>query len=107
MAIEEYGAGFGFSSRRHDRSDCGAFGVDGTVGCWIGVGRSRRWRIAEIEVPSCTAASFGLYEIRGVAIDVEAHVAGMVANCGVGVCVSIVHEHLGLRYGVSGRCCLL
>ena len=53
------------------------------------------------------AARFGLDEIRGVAVDMEAHVASLEPDDGVRLRDCIVHEHLCLLYGVSGGRSLL
>ena len=39
------------------------------------------------------AACFRLDEIRGVAVDVEAHVASVEPDDGVCLCGCVVHEH--------------
>ena len=48
------------------------------------------------------AARFRLDEIRGVAVDVEAHVASVELNIGVRLRGFIVHEHFRILDGVSG-----
>ena len=48
------------------------------------------------------AARFGLDKIRGVAINVEAHVASVEPDDGVRLRGCIVHEHLCIFDGVSG-----
>ena len=47
-------------------------------------------------------ACFRLDEIRGVAVNVEAHVASVEPDDGIRLCGRIVHEHFCLLDGVSG-----
>ena len=49
------------------------------------------------------AAIFGLHEVSGVRRYLEYHVAGVEANDGVGICVKVVHDPVGLFRGVCGR----
>ena len=49
-----------------------------------------------------TAACFRLDKIRGVAVDVEAHVASVEPDDGVRLCGRVVHDHFCLLDGVSG-----
>ena len=49
-----------------------------------------------------TAACFRLDKARGVAVDVEAHIACMEPDTGVRLHVRVVHEHFCLLGGVSG-----
>ena len=53
------------------------------------------------------AARFGLHEVSGVRRDLKDHVAGVEANDGVGICVEVVHEPVGLFHGVCGSFLLL
>ena len=53
------------------------------------------------------AARFGLYEIRGVAVNVEAHVASVEPDDSVWLRVCVVHENLCLLDGVGGGRSLL
>ena len=46
------------------------------------------------------AASFGLHEVRDVGRYLEDHVAGVEANDGVGMCVEVFHEPVGLFHGL-------
>ena len=48
------------------------------------------------------AACFRLDEIRGVAVNVEAHVASAESDDGIRLRGRIVHEHFNLLDGVSG-----
>ena len=57
---------------------------------------------SEVVMDGDAAASFGLHEVSGVGRDLEDHVAGVEANDGVGVCVEVVHEPVGLIHGVRG-----
>jgi hypothetical protein len=49
-----------------------------------------RWMVAEIMVASSTRACFGLAEIGRVTFYVENHVAGTVADNGIGMRGAIV-----------------
>ena len=49
-----------------------------------------------------TAICFRLDEIRGVSVDVEAHVASVVSDDGVWLPGRVVHENFRLLDGVSG-----
>ena len=53
--------------------------------------------------PSATAR-FGMYNIRCVAVNVEAHVASVEPDDGVQLCGCVVHQHICLLDGVcDGR----
>ena len=47
-------------------------------------------------------ACFRMEEIRSIAVDVEAHVAGVEPDDGVRLHGRVVHEHFCLLDGVSG-----
>jgi hypothetical protein len=49
-----------------------------------------RWMVAEIMVASSTRACFGLPEIGRVTFYVENHIAGIVADNGIGMRGAIV-----------------
>ena len=49
-----------------------------------------------------TAVCFRLDEIRGIAVDVEAHVASVETDDGVRLGGRVVHEHFRLFDGVGG-----
>ena len=53
------------------------------------------------------AARFGLHEVSGAERDLEDHVAGVEVKDGVGVCVEVVHDPVGLFHGVCGSFGLL
>ena len=62
---------------------------------------------SEVVMDGDAAASFGLHEVSGVGIYLEDHVAGVEENDGVGVCVEVVHDPVGLFHGVYGSFGLL
>lgn len=89
--VEEAGK-FSFSGGGHDIAEDVADSVDGTIvgrlgGGWLGwISRFG----AEEEVATDTTFGFGFREIGGIAMDVEYHIAGMVADDGIGMGGSIV-----------------
>ena len=62
---------------------------------------------SEVVMDGNAAVSFGLHEVRGVGRYLEDHVAVVEANDGVGVCVEVVHDPVGLFRGVCGSFGLL
>jgi hypothetical protein len=94
-SVVEHGAEFCLGGRCHDVPHNGADSVNGAVVWWrCGVGvwyclRVRRSG-AEEECTAGVASGFGFGEVRGVAVDVEVHVAGGVADSGVGMGGGIV-----------------
>jgi hypothetical protein len=93
--IEETGAQFGFSGGSQDNVKDGAEDMDGAVHGWWS--RGGTWGLAgisgvaaEIEVATCSAVCFWLGEVRGVTVDLEAHVACIEANGGLGVGGAVV-----------------
>ena len=91
--VEESGK-FGFCRRGHDVFEDAADGVDGTIGCWLVRGwfGGILWFVAEEKVASDAASRFGLGLVQGVAVDVEDHVAGGVADGGIWVGGAVVEE---------------
>lgn len=81
--------------------------MNGTIGCRVGRGRGWGRLIAEIKVSGGPTACFGLHKIGGVAVNVEAHIAGVVADGGLRIGVCIIHEHFGLAKGSVGGSSLL
>jgi hypothetical protein len=56
---------------------------------------------------SRSASCFGFFEVPIIGVDVEYHVAGVVADCRVGVGGTIIQELGQLCFGVFRCCCLL
>ena len=80
LAANINSTGFGFGSGRDDIFDGLAEYVEGAIDTVI-VGPT------EVVVGGGTAASFGLDEVGGIGGSFENHVAGMVADDGIGICV--------------------
>ena len=57
---------------------------------------------SEVIMDGDAAASFGLQKVISFRRDRDDHVAGVEANGGVGVCVEVVHETVGLFHGFYG-----
>ena len=57
---------------------------------------------AEVVIGGNAAASSGMDEVGGIRTYLQDHVASVVADGGVGICVEIVHEHISFVHGVSG-----
>ena len=76
---------FSFGGRGHDILEDDADGMEGAiVGGWCGRLLGRIGRVGDKEkMAPDAAASFGLRQIGGVAMDVEYHVAGIVAEDGI------------------------
>ena len=107
--VEESGK-FDLCCRGHDVFEDAADCVDGTIGCWLGCW----WLVgmlgfvAEEEASSDAASGFGLGLVRGVAVDVENHVAGDVADGGIWVGDAVVEELMDCFcccFGPFGLCC--
>lgn len=85
---------FGFSGGGHDVAEDVADGVDGTVAGWLAGG----WlggivgTGAEEEVTANVAFGFGFREVGGIAVYVEDHVAGMVADDGIWMSGGVVQK---------------
>jgi hypothetical protein len=103
FGIVEEGAKFGFGGRGDNSFDDGAVDMNGTIerrrsrvgirGCgWIFGKR------AEEEGSTGTGAGLSLREVRGVAVDVENHPAGGVADSGIWMGGTVVEE---LSYSLS------
>ena len=56
----------------------------------------------EVVMGGDATASSGLYEVGGIRTYLQDHVASVVTDGGVGICVEIVHEHIGFGHGVGG-----
>ena len=85
---------FSFGRGGHDILEDDADGMKGDiVGGWCGRLLVRIGRFgAKEKMASDAAASFGLRQIRGVAMDVEYHVAGSVTEDGVGMGRGVIEE---------------
>ena len=99
FGIVEECAKFGFGGGGHDGVDDGAVDVDGAVDGWrdgVGIwsGGCVGGEGAEEEIAAGTGAGLGFGEVGCVAVDVEDHVAGMVADGGVRMSGAVV-EQLG------------
>ena len=57
---------------------------------------------SEVVMGGDATASSGLYEVGGIRTYLQDHVASVVADGGGGICVEIVHEHIGFGHGVGG-----
>ena len=61
---------------------------------WLGIGVWSFGRVfgfgTEEEVAACSTAGFCFGKVRGVAVDVEVHVAGVVADSSVRMCGTVV-----------------
>ena len=54
----------------------------------------------DVVMYSDAAARFGLQKVSGVGRDLNDRVAGVEENSGVGICVEVVHESVGIFHGV-------
>ena len=102
LAIEESRTGFCFRGRRYESADGLTFGEYWTIRgqSWANV--VWWWIVVEVEQAQGTAAYFRLDEVRGVAVNVKAHVASVEPDDGVWLRGCIVYEHFCLLDGVSG-----
>ena len=83
---------FSFGGGGHDILEDNADSMEGAiVGGWCGrlLGRISRVGAKEKMAPDA-AASFGLGQIRGVAMDVEYHVTGIVTEDGIGMARGVI-----------------
>ena len=48
--------------------------------------------VAEVKIPSGPAAGFFDREVRGITVDMETHIAGVIADGGIGVGGDVVEE---------------
>ena len=88
----EAGANFSFGGGCHDVAQDVADNVDGSIERWVGgCGVSGRLGTEEEETSS-TSAGFGFGEVGCIAVNVEAHVTGMVTNGGIRVRGSVVEQ---------------
>ena len=83
MYIE--GANFRFGGRCHDVLDDFGQGEDGAI-------ELGACGVAQEEVASCSAASLGVDQVSGIAVDVKDHVTGPVQNFCIGIACGIVEE---------------
>lgn len=103
LGVDEEGAEFGFGGGGEDSTHDTADDMDGSIE-WRsgGIGQMIVGDFAaEMVEASSARASFGLGVVGGVALDLENHVAGVVAKSGVGIGGSVV-EKMGCSFG----CCL-
>ena len=91
-----YTAGFGFGGGANDVLESLAKDVDCAVDA-RGVGEP-----AEVVMGGDATASSGMDKVGSIRTYLQDHVASVVADGGVGMCVEIVHEHIGFGHGVSG-----
>ena len=95
FAAHEYSASFGFSGRGDDVLDGLAKDVDRAVDA-VAVGP------AEMVVGGCSASGLWLDEVCSVAGRLQDHVAGVIADDGIGKGGQVLHQHRG---AVDGRGC--
>ena len=62
---------------------------------------------SEVVMHGNAAARFEFHEVSGVGRYLEDHVSGIESNGGVGICVEVVHEPVGLFRAVCGNFGLL
>ena len=82
FGIQKEGAQFCFGGGCGDELENCARDVNGTVEL---DGRAVAWDAAQEEVAAGAAAGFWSREVRGVGMDVENHIRGVVSNLGVGI----------------------
>ena len=82
LAIEECGSGFGFRGGQHNIAHDVGDGMDGAVEGQTDVGSTGRFRgaVAQEEVPASAAPCLWFRKIGGVAMDMEDHVTGRIAD---------------------------
>ena len=107
LAVEENCFSFGFRGGSHDDADGLTFGEYRSIRGWSVTDVGWCWIFAEVLVARVAAARFSLDNIRGVAINVEAHVASVEPDDGVCLCGCVIHEHFCLIDGVGGGRSLL
>jgi hypothetical protein len=88
-------ASFGLGSGRNNVFDSLAEDVDGTID-------TVTLEPTEVIVDSRSTACLRLDEVGGIGPDFENHIAGVVADDGIGVGVEVVHEHVGLGNCAGG-----
>ena len=85
FGVEEEGANFSFGGGGHDAAEYFRKAEDGSV--------KDRWfprQVSKIVMTTGTAAGFRFGEVGSIAVDVEDHVAGIVAELGVWVRGTVV-----------------
>ena len=82
LAVEEGISDFGFCGGRHNVAHDLGDGMDGAVEGWTGVGSTGRVQgaVDKDVVPDGAAPCLWLQKIRGVAVDMEDHVTGRIAD---------------------------
>ena len=93
----EEAAVFGFGGRASDVFEDADDVEDGAIVDFEAVGA-----IAEVEVATNAAASFGNVEIASISVDFEEHVAGIEAESGVGKGRTIIEELENILLGKDG-----
>ena len=95
FGVEKQGTNFCLSGRRHDGSDDAGMDVD----CTIDRGRrggDRWWLLGRCGAKEKIAARAGARvcfgQVGGIAVNVQAHITGGVADCGVRVGRAIVEQ---------------
>ena len=100
---QEEAASFGFGSRGHHILDSIAQDVERGIRHGLRGGGG----VIPQHIPSGSSrASFGEHEIGRVGLNMEHHIAGTITECGIGVIMEVVHEHLRFTISILGGGCL-
>ena len=102
LGIAVDAAGLCFGSRAHDSLYCFADGQNRTVGRRSRFGWEWGWMGTKEIMASIPATSVGEYQVCGIGINVESHVAGMVPDDGRWVGGGVIHEHFAGKHGFLG-----
>lgn len=102
LGVEEETAGFGFGSRGSNAAECFAEYVDCAVRCWSGRIAGGTGKGGQEKVSGSAAAGIWKDEICCVGTDGKDHVAGVIADDGVGVGDQVIEKHVACLEGMFG-----
>ena len=111
FAVEEEGCEFSFGGGGKDGRHDARVDVDGAIAWWRrrvggwGFERVGEW-VAKEEIAAGARSRLLFGQVRGVAVDMEDHAAGVVAEHGVGMGGTVVEELRDCDCGGFGAICL-
>jgi hypothetical protein len=106
LEVVEEGTQFRFGGTGEDLVHGVAEDVDWSIQWWWREGWIRG-TVAQVVVASGSGAGISFREVGGIAVNVEDHVTGMVADGSIGVGSTVVQELGGCGHGGSGALALL
>lgn len=104
LGVVKNAVGFRFSSTGHNSPNGSALRQDGAIG---GNGFGDFRMVTKKVVASDATSCLGEDEVGSIGVDVEAHVAGIKANNGIGVARNIIKELVHFLVGGDGGLGLL